>query len=130
MPPGSYRVATAAVPAAEAVVVELSEPTVICLGPNLVRYEVKYRFTRAQPKPESWYSAQLELDGVGFVGMRQIAGKDLKTEGTIRQDLRVFKEGAGAFKIHLEESPGKNGPYTPASNTATGTVKPGATPAS
>lgn len=127
---GSPRAAAAATPAADTMVVELSEPTVLRLGPNMVRYEVKYRFTREQPSPDRWYTAQVELDNVGFVGMRQIDGRDMKSEGTIRQDLPVFKEGAGAFKIHLEESPGKNGPFTPASNTVTGTVKPGVTPAS
>ncbi len=122
-PNGQSTVAPTRQPPAQATVVELSDPKVTLENGTTLRYQVKYRFTKGQPKPEHWYACNIEFEPARGAGLKRIQGKDLKVEGSIEETLRLLKSGAKEYHIYLSEGPGMGGPFRQISNDLKGPIR-------
>jgi len=114
---------TAAVPpVVDEPAVELSDVVVTLEGEALVRYSVKYRFTKAPPQAGQWYTLAIQFEGGPGAAIRVYRGAELSTEGTIAVDTRRSKPGATAYSLYLQRAPNEGGPYRTISNTPSGPV--------
>jgi hypothetical protein len=101
--------------------VELSGPRVTLLEPNIVQFEVKYRFTKGQP--DKYYSCDVSFPGTPNRGVKTMMSWELKPEGVIRDKIELKKPGAKSFEIYLSETPSPQEGYKKISNVVSGPVR-------
>jgi len=111
--------------AAEEVSIELSDPKVTLTDPQSCRYEVRYRFAKGQPKPDAWYDCHIEFEPSQGVGRLPVSGKEMKTQGSLTNQIRFFKLAPPelSFAIVIREGPSNDGPFHLVSNKVTGKVQ-------
>ena len=101
--------------------IELYEPVVTFTEPNLVRFEVKYRFT--QGRPDKYYLCEVAFPGTPNTGMKPMSSWELKPEGVIRDGIVLTKPPVTTFAIKVSETTSPQSGYTPCSNVVSGDVK-------
>lgn len=117
---------TAAVPTTKPVSagpaeIELSEPKVTFEAPDLVRFEVRYRFTKGAP--EKYYMCDISFPGTKNHGTKPMLGNQLKSEGVIKDSLNLFAPPVKTFEIRVSEAEVPMEGYKLISNVVSGTVK-------
>jgi hypothetical protein len=102
--------------------VELSDPKVTLLEPNLVQVEVRYRFTKGQP--DKYYSCEVSFPDTPNHGVKMMESWELKPEGVIRDKFQLRQPGAKSFEIYLSETPSpQQAPYKKISNVVGGAIE-------
>jgi len=101
--------------------IELSEPKVAFVEPDLVQVEVKYRFTKGQP--DKYYSCDITFPGTRNRGVKPMLSWELKPEGVIRDKFQLSKPGAKTFEISMSETESPQSGYTKISNVVSGPIQ-------
>lgn len=101
--------------------VELSDAKVTFEGPNLVRFEVRYRFTKG--KPVKHYTCEITFPGTTNQGSKPMASWELKEEGVIKDGIVLSKPPVKTFEIRLMEADSPDEGYKLISNVVSGPVK-------
>lgn len=127
---GCSRPAAAPEPAVEAAgepaskepgAIELSDPKATFTPPNMVEFEVHYRFTKG--KPEKHYRCDVTFPGTENIGIRELMDWEMQPEGVIRDGITVSNPPVTKFEIRLSEADSPDAGYHLISNVASGTVK-------
>jgi hypothetical protein len=100
--------------------IELSGAKAKLIEPELVEFEVKYRFAEGQP--QQTYACEITFPGTPNHGIRKMEGWELKSEGMIRDRVTLSKGGAKSFAIHMSEAPSRRDAYKKISNVVTGSI--------
>jgi hypothetical protein len=100
--------------------IELTEPRVSFVPPDLVKFEVKYRFT--QGGPSKYYLCEVSFPGTENQGAKPMDSWELNSEGVIRDGIRLAKPPVEAFEIRVSEAESPQAGYRLISNVASGTV--------
>jgi hypothetical protein len=100
---------------------ELSDPKVTFTEPNLVRFEVTYRFTRG--KPTKYYLCEITFPGTKNHGAKPMENWELKTEGVIKDGIILSKPPVRKFEIRVSEADSPQQGYRKISNVISGEVK-------
>src|SRR5262249_51235871 len=101
--------------------IELSDPKVTFAGPNKVRFEVRYRFTKG--KPDKYYLCEISFPGTPNHGAKPMETWELKSEGVIKDEVPLFKPPVQTFEIRMSEADSPQNGYTKISNVVSGPVK-------
>jgi hypothetical protein len=101
--------------------IELFDPKVTLVEPNLVQFEVKYRFT--QGRPDKYYSFDVFFPGTNNHGVKTIDSWELKPEGVIRDGIELRHPGAKTFEIYMSETTSPQLGYKKFSNVLTGEIQ-------
>lgn len=101
--------------------IELSDAKVTLHEPDIVGFEVKYRFTKGQPN--QYYSCEITFPGTENLGVRLMESWELKTEGVIRDKVMLSKPGVKSFEIHMSESSSPMATYKIISNVLSGPIE-------
>jgi hypothetical protein len=101
--------------------IELSQPKVTLAEPNLVRFEVSYRFTKG--KPDKYYLCEISFPGTPNVGAKPMESWELKAEGVIRDGIPLSKPPVKTFEIRVSEADSPHLGYRKISNVVSGPVK-------
>ena len=101
--------------------VELSAAKVTLHEPDIVGFEVKYRFTKG--RPHQHYSCDISFPGSANQGVRLMESWELKGEGVIRDKVMLSKPGVKTFEIRMTEASSAQAPYKTISNVVTGPVE-------
>ncbi|MBN9119616.1 MAG: hypothetical protein J0I06_10750 [Planctomycetes bacterium] len=101
--------------------IELTDPVVTFTEPNLVRFEVKYRFT--QGRPDKYYLCEVTFPGTPNTGMKPMSSWELKPEGVIKDGIVLTKPPVTTFAIKVSEATSPQAGFTPCSNVVSGDVK-------
>jgi hypothetical protein len=121
--PGVATVATTRAVSAEPGRIELSDPKVTFEQPNLVRFEVRYRFT--QGKPDKYYLCEVSFPGTTNRAAKTMESWELKPEGVIKDGIVLATPPVTTFEIRVSEADSPQDGYKPISNVLSGPVKPG-----
>ena len=100
---------------------ELSDPKVTFAEPNMVRFEVRYRFTKG--KPDKYYMCEVSFPGTTNHAAKTMESWELKSEGVIRDGIVLTKPPVTTFEIRVSEADSPQNGYKPISNTVSGPVK-------
>ena len=100
--------------------IELSEPKVTLVEPTLVRFEVKYRFTKG--KPSRFYACDVSFPGTANHGVKRMQHWELKTEGVIKDGVVLSMGPVTSFTIHMSEAPTGRDAYQRISNVVSGLI--------
>lgn len=119
--PGTAVVQTARPVSAEPGEIELSDPKVTFEEPNLVRFEVRYRFTKG--KPEKHYMCEVTFPGTTNVGAKPMESWELKPEGVIKDGIILTKPPVQTFEIRVSEADSPMDGFKLISNVLSGPVK-------
>jgi hypothetical protein len=114
-------VVTAEPVSAEPGAIELSDPKVTFTEPNLVQFEVRYRFTKG--KPVKHYLCEVTFPGTPNAGTKPIEGWELKSEGVIKDGIVLSQPPVTTFEIRMSEADSPDEGYKPISNVVSGPVK-------
>jgi len=101
--------------------IELSQPRATFSPPNLVRFEVKYRFTQGQPS--KYYLCEVTFPGTENLGARPMYSYDLKADGVIQDGIILAKPPVEKFEIRVSEADSPQDGYKLISNVVSGTVE-------
>jgi hypothetical protein len=101
--------------------IHLSDARVSRVGPKLVEFEVKYRFT--QGRPDKYYSCDVSFPGTPNLGVKRMESWELRPEGMIRDRIELSRPGVKTFAIHLSEATSPREAYKKVSNVVTGPVQ-------
>jgi hypothetical protein len=102
--------------------VELSEAMATFAEPNIVRFEVKYRFTKG--KPDKFYSCNISFPGSKDGGTKAMQSWQLKAEGGVIKDgVALTQPRTQTFEIYMAEAPTGQDPFKKISNVVSGPVK-------
>ena len=101
--------------------IELSEPRATFSAPNLVRFEVKYRFTQGQPN--KFYLCEVTFPGTDNLGAKPMDSWELKADGVIKDGIVLAKPPVETFKIRVSEADSPQDGYKLISNVVSGTVE-------
>jgi hypothetical protein len=101
--------------------IELSDPKVTFEEPNLVRFEVRYKFTKG--RPEKYYMCEVTFPGTANVGAKSMESWELKPEGIIKDGIVLTKPPVETFEIRVSEADSPQDGYKLISNVASGPVK-------
>jgi hypothetical protein len=119
--PAATTVVTAEPVPAEPGQIELSDPKVTLTGPDMVQFEVRYRFTKG--KPVKHYLCEITFPGTPNAGTKPIEGWELKPEGVIKDGIMLTKPPVTTFEIRVSEADSPDQGYKPISNVVSGPVK-------
>jgi hypothetical protein len=119
--PGTAPVPTARPVSDEPGQIELSDPKVTFEAPDLVRFEVRYRFTKG--KPEKYYLCEITFPGTTNIGAKSMESWELKPEGVIKDGIVLTKPPVEQFEIRVSEADSPDRGYKLISNVAKGPVK-------
>jgi hypothetical protein len=119
--PGTAAVQTTQPVSAEPGEIELSDPKVTFAGPNTVRFEVRYRFTKG--KPEKYYLCEISFPGTPNHGAKPMESWELKPEGVIKDGIVLSKPPVQTFEIRVSEADSPQNGYKAISNVVRGPVK-------
>lgn len=100
--------------------IELSDPKVTFEAPNIVRFEVKYRFVKG--KPDKYYCCDIKFPGTANQGKKSMNSWELKSEGVIRDGVVVSKPPVQSFEIEMSETTSPQEGYKKISNVVSGPV--------
>ena len=100
--------------------IELSDAKVTVVEPTLVRFEVKYRFTKGQP--DKFYACDISFPGTPNHGVKPMESWELKKEGVIKDGVVLREPPVKTFEIHMSETTSPQLPYKKISNVLTGSV--------
>lgn len=100
--------------------VELGTPTAFFQPPDIVRFEVPYKFVAG--KPVAHYGCEVKFLDSGFTGQKQMEAWELKSEGVIRDGFVIGAAPKGAFEVVFTEAESPDKGYHPISKVATGQV--------
>lgn len=90
--------------------------------PDLVNFEVKYKFTKG--KPDKYYLVEIRFPGTNNLGNKPMEHWQLKPEGVIKDGVTLRQpEGVKTVEIVMSETVNPMAGYTKNSNVATGEVK-------
>jgi hypothetical protein len=120
-PPPVAAVATDQPVSTEPGEVELSDPRATFEEPNLVRVEVRYRFTKGQP--DKYYMVDVAFPGTKNHGTKPMMGSSMSSEGVIKDTFELFAGPATKFEIRMSEANAPRDGYKPISNVVSGPVK-------
>jgi len=98
----------------------LSDPKVTFVEPNVIQFEVKYRFTKGQP--DKYYACDVSFPGTDNHGVRLMESWELKTEGVIKDGIVLSKPPVKSFAIQVSEAPSPMERYQKISNVVSGSV--------
>jgi hypothetical protein len=98
--------------------IELSQASVNSDG-KMLSCEVKYRFLDSGPKENAWYVCEAQLKGGASYFVVQTRGKDLKREGSLKNEFGLLQPFMGQIDFFWSEGPTEKGPFTRASNVLT-----------
>jgi hypothetical protein len=101
--------------------IELSEPKVVFVEPDIVQVEVQYRFTKG--RPDKYYSCNITFPGTQNRGVKPMQSWELKPEGVIRDKFQLSKPGAKTFEISMSETESPQNGYKKISNVVSGPVQ-------
>jgi hypothetical protein len=101
--------------------IELSDPRVTLHEPNLVQFEVKYRFTKG--RPDKYYACDISFPGTLNHGKKLMDSWELKPEGVIRDGIELSQPGAKTFEISMSEAVSPQLGYRKNSNVVKGQIK-------
>jgi hypothetical protein len=107
--------------ATEPAVVELFDAQATFEEPNIVRFEVRYRFTRG--RPGKYYSCDISFPGTANHGVKRMDSWELKKEGVIRDGVVLTKPPVKTFEIVLSEADSPQRGYKKISNVVSGPVR-------
>jgi hypothetical protein len=101
--------------------IELSDAKVTLVEPTLVRFEVKYRFTKG--KPDKYYNCEIFFPGTPnhAAGMRE--SWELKEEGVLKDGIVLSKPPVKSFEIYMSEAPSPQQAFKKISNVLKGPVE-------
>jgi hypothetical protein len=121
--PGPAPAAVQIIPpvAAEPGEIELADPKVTLAEPNIVRFQVRYRFTKG--KPEKYYLCEISFPGTTNHGAKPMESWELKSEGVIKDGIVLSKPPVETFEIRVSEADSPQNGYKTISNVVRGTVK-------
>ena len=100
--------------------VELGTPTAFFQAPDIVRFEVPYKFVVGAPVAH--YGCEVKFLDSGFTGQKHMQAWELKPEGVIRDGFVIGSEPTGAFEIVFTEAESPDQGYHPISKVVTGHV--------
>jgi hypothetical protein len=103
--------------------IEVSDVKATLVKPDVVAFELKYRFTKGEP--DKFYACVFAFPGTANHGERRMDSWELKTEGVIKDTVKLFKPPAKTFEVYMTESPSPMLQYKKISNTVSGPVQPG-----
>jgi hypothetical protein len=101
--------------------VELSDAKASFEEPNIVRFEVRYRFQRG--RPVKFYSCDIKFPGTANHGVKRMDSWELKREGVIRDGVVLAKQPVQTFEIVLSEADSPQQGYKKISNVVSGPVR-------
>jgi hypothetical protein len=101
--------------------IELSEPKVTFTKPNMIQFEVRYRFTKG--KPDKYYMCDVSFPGTSNHAAKPMESWELKSEGVIKDGIMLSKPPVEKFEIRISESTSPQDGYKPISNVVTGPVQ-------
>jgi hypothetical protein len=101
--------------------IELSDPQVTFQEPNLVRFEVRYKFTKG--RPSKFYLCEISFPDTPNHGAKPMQHWELKSEGIIKDGIILSKPPVQKFEIRVSEADSPQNGYKPNSNTVSGLVK-------
>jgi hypothetical protein len=100
--------------------IELSDPQVTFSPPNLVRFEVKYRFT--QGRPSKYYLCEVAFPGTENQGAKPMESWELQPEGMIKDGIVIHKPPVAMYEIRVSEADSPQNGYKLISNVVSGTI--------
>jgi hypothetical protein len=106
----------------EASVVELFDAQARFEPPDIVHFEVKYRFT--QGGPNHFYCAEVTFPGTTNAGIKLISGWELQPSGVLRDGIVLQSGDVKEFEIRMTEAISPQDGYVPISNIIAGEVVP------
>ena len=101
--------------------IELSEPKVIFTKPDMIQFEVRYRFTKG--KPDKYYMCDVSFPGTPNHAAKPMESWELKSEGVIKDGVVLSKPPVRTFEIRLSEADSPQDGYKKMSNVVRGPVK-------
>jgi hypothetical protein len=119
--PGTMAVQTTQPVSTEPGRIELSDPKVTLEGPNTVRFEVRYRFTKG--KPDKYYMGDIWFPGTPNHGSKPMQSWELKSEGVIKDAVVLSKPPVQTFEIRVSEADSPQNGYKTISNVVSGPVQ-------
>ncbi|MCC6510278.1 MAG: hypothetical protein IT423_14330 [Pirellulaceae bacterium] len=121
-PPANVTQATVGEVSTEKSEVELSEPKLIFVPPELLKFEFKYKFVKG--KPTKNYVCMLSFPGSNNQGQKPMEAWELQASGTIKGgiELQSFDPPVKAFEITMGEAEVPQSGYETISNKLTGEV--------
>jgi hypothetical protein len=114
-------VQTAKIVSTEPGEIELFDPRVTFAEPNLVRFEVRYRFTKG--KPDRYYMCDVSFPGTKNHGAKPMDSWELKSEGVIKDGIVLSMPPVETFEIRMSEAVSPDKGYKKISNVVSGPVK-------
>jgi hypothetical protein len=101
--------------------IELTDPKVTLEPPNLVRFQVQYKFT--QGGPSKHYRCEISFPGTANQGVKQMESWELKPEGIIRDGIVLQTPPVEKFEIRVWEADSPQDGFHLISNVASGKVE-------
>jgi hypothetical protein len=101
--------------------VELFDAKATLTEPKIVRFEVKYRFTKG--KPDKFYACTISFPGTPNLGRRTMQNWQLQAEGVIKDGVALSQPGVKTFEIVMGEAPSGQDSYSKISNVVRGPVE-------
>ncbi len=103
--------------------IELSDPQFVMTPPNIVHFEMKYKFVKG--RPDKSYLCTISFPGTTNTGQKPIEAWELKESGVIKGALEMqsLDTPVEKFEIHMGESENPQSGFTTISNTLTGEVQ-------
>ncbi|MCI0376206.1 MAG: hypothetical protein L0215_01235 [Gemmataceae bacterium] len=120
-PPGTAVVQTNRPVSTEPGQIQLSNPKVTLAEPNMVQFEVNYRFTKG--KPEKYYLCEISFPGTQNHAVKPMDSRELKPEGVIKDGIVLFKPPVKTFEIRVSEADSPQNGYKIISNVIGGPVE-------
>jgi hypothetical protein len=101
--------------------IELSDPKVTFEEPNIVRFEVKYRFVKG--RPDKYYACDIAFPGTLNHGRKVMDSWEMKPEGVLKDGVELRERGAKTFEIYMSETTSPQLGYQKNSNVVKGQVQ-------
>ena len=101
--------------------IELSGAKVTLKESNRIEFEVQYRFTKG--KPDKYYMCDVSFPGTTNHAAKPMESWELKSEGVIRDGIRLSNLPVQAFEIRVSEANSPQDGYKVISNTVKGSVE-------
>jgi hypothetical protein len=101
--------------------IELFEPKVTLTAPNLIQFEVGYRFTKG--KPDKYYLCEIAFPGTTNHGAKPMERWELKPQGVIKDGIILSKPPVQTFEIRMSEAVSPQNGYKKNSNVVMGPVE-------
>lgn len=101
--------------------IELSEPKVTRKAPDLIEFEVRYRFIKG--RPDKYYMCDVSFPGTPNHAAKSMESWELKPEGVIKDGIRLVEPPVDKFEIRVSEAVSPQDGYKLISNVVCGEVR-------